>query len=34
MTGQADALQSLHPPIDSVLLKELAEANVGGHANE
>ena len=25
-------VQSLHPPIDSVLLKGLADANVGGHA--
>ena len=27
-------VQSLHPPIDSVLLKELADANVGGHRQE
>jgi hypothetical protein len=27
-------VQSLHPPIDSVLLKGLAEANVGGYAKE
>jgi hypothetical protein len=27
-------VQSLHPPIDSVLLKGLAEANVGGNAKE
>ncbi len=27
-------VQSLHPPIDSVLLNGLAEADVGGHAKE
>jgi hypothetical protein len=27
-------VQCLHPPIDSVLLRELAEANVGGHRKE
>jgi hypothetical protein len=27
-------VQSLHPPIDSVLLRGLVEANVGGHAKE
>lgn len=27
-------VHSLHPPIDSVLLRGLAEANVGGHAKE
>jgi hypothetical protein len=27
-------VQSLHPPLDSVLLKGLAEANVGGHRKE
>jgi hypothetical protein len=27
-------VQSLHPPIDSVLLKGLAVANVGGHGKE
>jgi hypothetical protein len=27
-------VQSLHPPIDSVLLKGLARANVGGYAKE
>ncbi len=27
-------VHSLHPPIDSVLLMGLAEANVGGHAKE
>jgi hypothetical protein len=27
-------VQNLHPPIDSVLLRGLAEANVGGHAKE
>jgi hypothetical protein len=31
----ADArVASLHPPIDSVLLSGLAEANVGGHRQE
>lgn len=29
-----DRVQSLHPPIDSVLLRGLTEANVGGHADE
>ena len=27
-------VEALHPPIDSVLLKGLAEANVGGHRKE
>ena len=27
-------MQNLHPPIDSVLLKSLAELNVGGNAKE
>lgn len=27
-------MQSLHPPIDSVLLSTLVDANVGGYAKE
>jgi hypothetical protein len=27
-------VQTLHPPIDSVLLRGIVEANVGGHRNE